>query len=330
MRCALLSAVRNEGPDLLEWIAYHRLIGFAPIVIYSNDCTDGSDALLDALAAIGWITHHRHTRRPDVTPQDAVAALAMADPLVRGADWLIWLDADEFLLVHAGTGQVGDLLARIAPADAIAINWRNFGDSGHTHSTEGLVTETFTMAASPRQRMSRSVKTLFRMRADLQGLFIHRPLWGQNAVTVLAGDGAPLGSAFIRGAKKNARPEEMVPKERQSWQLAQINHYPVKALDRVALKQRRGRGLATGSGSGRFGLHYLKRFNHNDEQDLQIRRHLPPLRALMAEALADPLVHQAHQACRALFAKALEEVAPATRTLAADRTGATVADPPSE
>lgn len=323
MNCVLLSAVRNEGPDLLEWIAWHRLIGFGRIVIYSNDCTDGSDALLDALAGIGWITHHRHTRRPDLAPQDAVAVLAMADPEVRGAEWLLWLDADEFLQVNLGAGRLGDLVAQIGAADAIALNWRNFGDSGHTFSPAGLVLETFTMAAARGHRMQRTVKTLFRMRADLAGLFVHRPLWGPAEVTVLAGDGAPLDAAFVRGSKKNARPEEMVPKERCSYRLAQINHYPLKALDRVALKQQRGRGLATGKGKGRFGLHYLKRFNHNDEADLQIAPHLPALRAMIAEALADPEVRRAHEACHARTMAALAEVAAVAAQLAQDRTGAT-------
>lgn len=326
MGCVLLSAVRNEGPDLLEWIAYHRLIGFGPIVIYSNDCTDGSDTLLDALAGIGWITHHRHSRQPGVAPQDAVAALAMADPQVRGAEWLLWLDADEFLQVNAGAGLVGDLVAHVAPADAIAINWRNFGDSGQTQSGAGLVLETFTQAAARGQRMQRTVKTLFRMRADLRGLFVHRPLWGAEAVTVLAGDGAALGDGFVRGTKKNGRPEEMLPKERCSYRLAQINHYPVKALDRVALKQMRGRGLATGKGKGRFGLHYLKRFNHNDEADLRIAHHLPALCALLAEALTDPQLRQAYDDCRSRTTAALAEVATITAQLAQDRTGASVGD----
>ena len=38
--------MRDEGPYLLEWVAYHRLIGFTDIVVCSNDCVDGSPAHL--------------------------------------------------------------------------------------------------------------------------------------------------------------------------------------------------------------------------------------------------------------------------------------------
>ena len=44
---ALMSCMRNEGIHILEWLAYHRVIGFGPVVICSNDCADGSDRLLD-------------------------------------------------------------------------------------------------------------------------------------------------------------------------------------------------------------------------------------------------------------------------------------------
>ena len=34
--------MRNEAPFILEWIAYHRAIGFDDFLIYSNDCSDGN------------------------------------------------------------------------------------------------------------------------------------------------------------------------------------------------------------------------------------------------------------------------------------------------
>ena len=49
-RTFLFSCMRNEAAYALEWVAYHRMIGFERIVICTNDCTDGTDALLDALA----------------------------------------------------------------------------------------------------------------------------------------------------------------------------------------------------------------------------------------------------------------------------------------
>ena len=43
------SAMKDEGPDVLEWVCYQRAVGFDEVLVYTNDCTDGSDDLLDAL-----------------------------------------------------------------------------------------------------------------------------------------------------------------------------------------------------------------------------------------------------------------------------------------
>lgn len=322
LRAVLLSAMRNEGPDVLEWVAFHRLIGFGKIVVYTNDCSDGSDDLLDSLAALGWVEHHRHQPAASMAPQDAVAALAMANASVRSADWLLWIDADEFF--NPAAGHLSGLLAAIGTADGVALNWRNFGDGGHDTAPGDLVIAAFTQAARLQHRQSRTVKTLHRMDDRVQSLFIHRPIWRQGAaVRLLGGAGQVLDPQFVFGQKKNARPAEMVERGQQSYALGQINHYVIKALERVAFKQKlRGNGLIAGGRSGRFGFGYLRRFNQNDEVDLGIQRHLPGLRALVAQALADPAVAQAYQACHLRFGAMLADLTQITAELAADRSGA--------
>ncbi len=57
MRITAVTCVKNEGPFLLEWIAFNRLIGVTDHLFYSNDCDDGTDRLLDALAARGILRH---------------------------------------------------------------------------------------------------------------------------------------------------------------------------------------------------------------------------------------------------------------------------------
>ena len=48
---------QEEGPFILEWIAYHQMLGITDFLFYSNDCTDGTDALLDGLAQQGHVVH---------------------------------------------------------------------------------------------------------------------------------------------------------------------------------------------------------------------------------------------------------------------------------
>ena len=53
MKITAVTTQKNEGAFLLEWIAYHKIIGFTDIVILSNDCEDGSDEMLDHLSKSG-------------------------------------------------------------------------------------------------------------------------------------------------------------------------------------------------------------------------------------------------------------------------------------
>ena len=45
--------VRNQAAFLLEWLAHHRAVGFDKFLIFSNDCQDGTDTLLDRLDEMG-------------------------------------------------------------------------------------------------------------------------------------------------------------------------------------------------------------------------------------------------------------------------------------
>ena len=44
--------VRNEAAFLLDWLAHHRATGFTDFLVFSNDCTDGTDLMLDSPCTI--------------------------------------------------------------------------------------------------------------------------------------------------------------------------------------------------------------------------------------------------------------------------------------
>ena len=54
----IISKQRNEGLYLLDWIAWHQSAGIGLIHIVSNDCTDHSDLLLDAISKEVPGIHH--------------------------------------------------------------------------------------------------------------------------------------------------------------------------------------------------------------------------------------------------------------------------------
>jgi len=111
-KATLVAIMKDERPYILEWVAYHRLIGFDDIVIYSHDSTDGSRELLDALHRHGILTHRLQQSSIGVKPQVA----AYRDAVSRcKTEWIVFLDADEFLALKADTN-VKQFIARFARA----------------------------------------------------------------------------------------------------------------------------------------------------------------------------------------------------------------------
>ena len=88
--------MKDEGPYILEWLAYHRAIGFTNFLIYTNDCSDGTDTMFDLLQSKGFVQHRQNPfKKTKLKPQHAALQAADKEPLVQQADWLICMDVDE-------------------------------------------------------------------------------------------------------------------------------------------------------------------------------------------------------------------------------------------
>ena len=113
-RITLVATLKNEGPYILEWVAYHKMIGFTDFVLFSNDCTDGTNLILNRLDRMGVVTHYDNPLGPRMDPQRAAYSSANRLPQVRESDWVMVLDADEFLSVTTGDGSVLPVATRSA------------------------------------------------------------------------------------------------------------------------------------------------------------------------------------------------------------------------
>lgn len=301
----LFSAQKDEGPFLLEWIAYHRAIGFADILIVSNDCTDGSDDLLDAVADTGAITHIRATPASDESAQGHAAALVQAHPLYQAATWACWIDSDEFLNIQADTGHVSDLIAAIGDRHGAMLNWRLFGDSFlPAWQADRLATEGFTRAAPAGAPVNQPVKCFFRTGEWIEKLYIHRPIFalGAAGLRFIDNDGGDVPEELIYGKRNNGMPAKDNRNRKRRNSLAQVNHYAVRTYDVFQLKKIRGSGMKPIGASAqlrgrRHGQHFWDKRNTNQTTDESIHRHLTALKADLGSLLAVPEVSAAHQAC---------------------------------
>jgi hypothetical protein len=238
----ILSATcqRNEGPFLLEWLAYHRLIGVTDFVVFSNDCEDGSDAMLQALQAQGLLRHIPQQVEPGKSVQWQALQVLAKDRAMREADWVLFSDIDEFPMIHAGEHRLPDALASMpAGADAIALPWRLFGANGVAGFRDAPVTAQFTRSAPGalyHPIAGRHFKTLYRPEA-FQKPGVHRPKRKPSAPVPLWADGAgqPLPETF-------AAKDELLslPGLSQGRSVVEMHHYSLRSAESFLVKTARG------------------------------------------------------------------------------------------
>ena len=294
-RFLLVATLCNEGPFILEWLAYHRAIGFSDVVVCSNHCVDGSPELLDCLQAHGLLHHHRTIVAPGEKPQLTAYAQVQMLPIVSEADWVMVLDGDEFLNVHVGSGSIADLVDAVPEATGFCVNWRIFGNAGHMVFDPGLVTSRFDRAAPLAHGVNLSFKTLF-SRADAYHcrLMPHQPRYPLakrvNALCYANGAGTILPRYFVDESRDCFLQSEAGT---VSWRLAQVNHYNTRAWEDYIVKHRRGTGL---NEAWRRDENWMI-FNRNEEIDRTICRRTKVIESGLASLLRLDGVREAHDLC---------------------------------
>jgi len=304
VRVTAVLCVKNEGAFLLEWLAHHRACGVSDFLVFSNDCDDGTEAMLDRLQAQGWLTHVRNPGPHGEGPQWAALKQADRHPLVTGADWVLPLDIDEFVNVHVGDRTIPALLSALPEATAITLTWRLFGNAGVVEYRDAPVTETFTRAAPailhwPWRALL--FKTLVRNDGSYGKLGVHRPrapLAGRLAAQRwFDGSGRVLPAAFHRG-----RIFSDVGREHHA--LVQLNHYPLGAVESFLLKRDRGRAVHAASGLD-AGYWVERNFAAEEDRSILGLQSRALRETLQADAVLGPLHRDAvawrHQRFRALM-----------------------------
>lgn len=298
MRVSVVCSVRNEGPFLVEWVSWYRLLGFTDIVIVTNDCTDHSPQLLDLLQENGWITHLRHEVEDgqQITSKKLQAAKGL--PQVAGADWVLVCDVDEFLVIHKGAGAITDLIPQDADFIGMSINWKVFGTSGHTRFEDGLVHRQFTQAAASDDPTSTWVKSICGHPDWFRKLGEHGPKrlipkhsrrWGQPGMRWVDAAGRTLHDWHPEGDYLR----RMSP-GRQDHSVAQMNHYMVRSEESFWLKKGSPSAVA---GKDRYTDGFFDRYNLNDTKDISAMSQSLAFDAIHAEAMAMPGLAALHHQC---------------------------------
>ena len=242
----LVGIMKNEGPYILEWIAHHLALGFDNILIFSADCDDQTDRMLDRLEDMRLIKHCPNPKR--IFKQLGVwhvAALRYASTfnMYADADWVLAVDVDEFLEIEPGNHQLSDLFEHSPKFDLMSFTVVGYNSSNIKHIGDGSVQDQFFQSqmdikelASSKSTKRSAVKTL--MRNGIKGSMFrnHRPKidnFSKSDHVWLNGAGKSMPAEFT-DQKINLHPAK------GSLGIAHVNHHSLRSMESFMVKVDRG------------------------------------------------------------------------------------------
>ncbi|MEO1536625.1 MAG: glycosyltransferase family 2 protein [Pseudomonadota bacterium] len=272
------TVMKNEGPFILEWVAWQRLMGVDRILVFSNGCDDGSDILLDELDRLGLVMHLPNPL--EISPRDStlrksphLTGIAYARRLRawREADYIFLTDVDEFPLLRGGDADLKALLKRLDWPDVLTMAETIFGTGDILAFEDRPVTQQFTQSASMapgKWRARRGFKSIARNMPRL-GIRNHRPVAKREVAQGLRwldGSGAEFPQDLRPIHQKGADARGM-------FDLITLNHYTLRSLESFLVKQERGDAVV----SERINTTYFRRRNQIMARNEEMLAHGPRL-----------------------------------------------------
>jgi FkbM family methyltransferase len=232
--CAVVLVVKNEASDITAWLGWHHALGFDACIVYDDDSDDGTWEILQHaarhqrifLARTSGDKSIRYEHRQDAAYRHALTTYADA------FDWLAFFDADEFLLLNQDA-TVQDFLARFPAADAVAINWCNYGSSGHLLKPEFAPFDAYTWHGDENQPINRHVKSIVRPK-----------LVGPNWLNVHCFDVRYERIFLANGHRAGWGPALGILAFNPDWTVAKLMHYQCRSMEHFIERMKKRPELA--------------------------------------------------------------------------------------
>lgn len=153
MKVILFTNARDET-HIKEWAVHHLLLGFD--IVYIFDHRSQRPIRNEFQGFKNRIIVERCNMENPVKIPLMKQAVRIAKS--AGADWMLYLDADEFLIINHFKG-VKRMLLYYNYAHSIGVNWLMFGTNHHVREPPGLILENYTKSDL---KLNHHVKTFAR------------------------------------------------------------------------------------------------------------------------------------------------------------------------
>jgi len=291
----IVTSMKNESPFILEWIAYHKSIGADHFLVYTNDCTDNTNEILDRLDELGHVTRVSNPWDPasGKKPQHVALKDALKQPCYAEADWVLTIDVDEFVNIHCGEGTFKDLFRASNYPNVIAFTWKFFGNKNIQHYEDRPITEQFVNCAPefiPKPRLGWGFKSMFHKTSPYTRIGVHRPLGIEDdeadQVRWVNGSGRAMPDMLLTNNGWRSTKRSL------GYRLATLNHYILRSTESFLVKRERGRINHTEHDQG---IDYWTRRNYATETDNRIHARLPRMQGVLDGLMADKVLGRLHK-----------------------------------
>jgi Glycosyltransferase family 92 len=218
---SVMAILKDEAPNMEEWLCHHMAIGVDHFFLYDNGSTDELHEVLKPYADHGVVTTIYFPLRGLQRDANNHVVRFFGDT----TEWIAYVDIDEFLVPERDES-ISSVMARYPDAEQVLVSRKEFCYAGHRTPAEGLVTESYREYSENVPRMGTSeilAKPIIRPRGVAR-VGVH------NAFTV---HGRTVNTA--------GRPtsEEASVIEDPSYANLQMNHYFTKSRAEFEAKRSR-------------------------------------------------------------------------------------------
>lgn len=135
----------RDEKNIKEWAAHYLLLGFDVVVIYDHKSIY---PLKEEFRNFDKRVIIIRVEFDDVNVKQILMNNAINVAKNLNLDWYIYLDADEFLVLHHFFKGIKQFLTLYSYGDSIAINWLMFGSNNLVEEPQGLILENYILSCN--------------------------------------------------------------------------------------------------------------------------------------------------------------------------------------
>ena len=298
-RYMIVTAMKNEGPYILDWVAHHLAIGFEHFFVVTNDCDDGTDRILDRLAELGHVTHvpnPKMLKRNQGQWQVMALRFAKLFNVYRDAEWIMHSDVDEYLQLNTRKKSLDGFLDRVGDTDVVSFTSVPYNSNGQKTLEDEPTVSQYTQCNKPYAALAKgdapvlnAVKTLYRNDIKFRLRRNHRPLlagFSQTGRVWRDGSGNVMAPEFTDTEFKAMNALNSV-------RYAQLNHYAIRSAEAYLLKV--DRGDVAGTTRLEQSLKYWNNYNKAGDEDLRYTKPSGACRRIRQSFARDTELAEWHQ-----------------------------------